>query len=137
MTEYPIVLLPLDEEDGGGYLAAYPDLPGCIADGETPAEALENAQDAFEAWMTVQKERGVEIPPPGASREHLQRKIEALVGAVKALAEANVEASNRIEKLESLLEMAIHQLRENWDQTPPLFLHACLERNGKAADKVH
>ncbi|MGH1356548.1 MAG: type II toxin-antitoxin system HicB family antitoxin [Thalassovita sp.] len=35
-TDYPIVLVPLCEEDGGGFAAYVPDLPGCMSDGETP-----------------------------------------------------------------------------------------------------
>lgn len=31
---YRIVVQPLPAEDGGGYLAYVPDLPGCMADGE-------------------------------------------------------------------------------------------------------
>lgn len=34
--DYPIEVRPLAEEDGGGFLATFPDLPGCMADGETP-----------------------------------------------------------------------------------------------------
>lgn len=29
----------LPAEDGGGFVATVPDLPGCISDGETPEEA--------------------------------------------------------------------------------------------------
>ena len=36
---YRYILKPLPEEDGGGYLIEFPDLPGCISDGETPEEA--------------------------------------------------------------------------------------------------
>ena len=31
---------PLSDEDGGGYLATFPDLPGCMADAETIEEAV-------------------------------------------------------------------------------------------------
>ena len=33
--EYPIVVEPLPIEDGGGFVATVPDLPGCMSDGET------------------------------------------------------------------------------------------------------
>ena len=42
---------PLSEEDGGGFFATVPDLPGCMSDGETPEEALVNVQDAILAWI--------------------------------------------------------------------------------------
>ena len=37
---YPVIVSPLSEEDGGGFLATVPDLPGCMSDGETPEEAI-------------------------------------------------------------------------------------------------
>jgi antitoxin HicB len=38
---------PLSEEDGGGFLATVAELPGCMSDGETRAEALANVEDAI------------------------------------------------------------------------------------------
>ena len=37
--EYPVVIEPLSKDDGGGFAAIVPDLPGCMSDGETPEEA--------------------------------------------------------------------------------------------------
>ena len=37
---YAHVVEPLTEEDGGGLLITFPDLPGCMSDGETEAEPL-------------------------------------------------------------------------------------------------
>ena len=64
MTElrYPVLIEPLSEEDGGGFLATVPDLPGCMSDGETPAEAIENVQDAIEEWLDLARKLGREIP---------------------------------------------------------------------------
>lgn len=45
MPEYPgyaFMLRPLSTEEGEGWLISYPDLPGCMSDGETPEEALAN-----------------------------------------------------------------------------------------------
>ena len=49
--EYPIVVEPLSVEEGGGFLATVPDLPGCMSDGATPEEAVSNIQDAIAAWI--------------------------------------------------------------------------------------
>jgi len=35
---YKIKIIKLTEEDGGGYLAYVPELPGCMSDGETLEE---------------------------------------------------------------------------------------------------
>ena len=61
---YPVLLEPLSEEDGGGFQASVPDLPGCISDGEMPEEALANVQDAILAWLQGAREIGRPVPEP-------------------------------------------------------------------------
>jgi predicted RNase H-like HicB family nuclease len=63
---YPLVLQPLAEQDGGGWLATFPDLPGCMGDDETPAAAIEDAYRAARAWLDVAAEAGDRVPAPGA-----------------------------------------------------------------------
>jgi antitoxin HicB len=54
----------LSDEDGGGFLASAPDLPGCMSDGATQEEAIENLRDAIEAWLDEARALGREIPDP-------------------------------------------------------------------------
>lgn len=61
---YPFEMRPLSEEEGGGWLISFPDLPGCISDGETPEETMVNGKDALEAWIKAMRETGREIPKP-------------------------------------------------------------------------
>ena len=61
---YAHVVTPLSEEDGGGYMITFPDLPGCMSDGETQGEAIENGRDAFAGWVSAQVDMGREVPPP-------------------------------------------------------------------------
>ena len=56
--EFPVVIEPLADEDGGGFVALVPDLPGCMSDGETAEEALANVQDAIVAWIDEAKAVG-------------------------------------------------------------------------------
>ncbi len=63
--EYPFVMRPLSPEEGGGWLITFPDLPGCMSDGETPEEALENGKDAVRCWIEACGEAGIKIPSPG------------------------------------------------------------------------
>lgn len=58
---YPVELV---EDEDGGYFAHTPDLPGCIAQGETVEETLKNLQEAKQAWIEVRLEDGLEIPAP-------------------------------------------------------------------------
>ena len=64
--DYEVDIRPLSEEDGGGFVATVPALPGCMSDGATPHEALTNAYDAIECWMEAALEAGREIPAPRA-----------------------------------------------------------------------
>ena len=47
---------PMTKEEGGGYLVTFPDLPGCMSDGETIEEAIVNAADAENEWLLASEE---------------------------------------------------------------------------------
>lgn len=66
---YPIRLFQLKEEDGGGWSAEVPDLPGCFSDGDTPEEALINIRDAILGWIEITKEDGKPVPRPSEEIE--------------------------------------------------------------------
>ena len=63
---YPFMTRVLLPEEGGGYLIEFPDLPGCMSDGETLEEAIENGKDALQCWIEAAAEDGQEIPEPGS-----------------------------------------------------------------------
>lgn len=65
LNDYPFTVRPLAAEEGGGYLVEFPDLPGCISDGETVDDAIANGMDAKQAWLIVAKEQDRPIPEPG------------------------------------------------------------------------
>lgn len=54
-------------EDDNCYLVSVPDLPGCMADGETPQKAVENAQVIIAEWIETAQMLGREIPKPSFS----------------------------------------------------------------------
>lgn len=57
-------------ERGPTSFGAYvPDLPGCIAVGETRDEVLASIQEAIELHLEGLKEEGQRIPPPSSSGE--------------------------------------------------------------------
>ena len=62
--DYAVRIEKLSVDDGGGYLATVPDLPGCMSDGETPEEALHNIQDAITAWIEGAKAWEQAVPEP-------------------------------------------------------------------------
>lgn len=55
------VILSPDREDGG-WVAEVPSLPGCISQGDTREEALENIQDAIETWIEGAATVGLAVP---------------------------------------------------------------------------
>ena len=65
---YQIELTP--DPDEGGYVASFPDLPGCLSIGDTAEEALANATDAKRAWFDAAIETGIDIPNPNSLDEY-------------------------------------------------------------------
>ena len=64
ISGYAIIVEPLSAEDGGGFVATVPDLPGCMSDGETPQEAFANVEDAIKAWIEAAIDLGHNVPQP-------------------------------------------------------------------------
>ncbi|MHB8368816.1 MAG: type II toxin-antitoxin system HicB family antitoxin [Leptospirales bacterium] len=46
------------------FVSEVPELPGCMAHGNTSEEALENVKDAMTLWLDVAKANGDPIPEP-------------------------------------------------------------------------
>ena len=63
---YRVVIEPLMVEDGSGFVALVPDLPGCMSDGETRAEAAVAVEDAIEAWIEEAHRLDRDVPEPSA-----------------------------------------------------------------------
>ena len=60
-VKYPI---SVQEGPKGGYFVTHPDLDGCMAEGETVDEAIENLADARELWIESRLESGHPVPEP-------------------------------------------------------------------------
>ena len=50
--------------DDQAYVAEVPELPGCMADGETYQEALSNAEIVIGEWLETARDLGRTIPEP-------------------------------------------------------------------------
>lgn len=59
---YRLEIIPDTEE--GGFVASYPELPGCVTCGETEEQAAANASDAKKAWLEAALEEGLDIAEP-------------------------------------------------------------------------
>jgi predicted RNase H-like HicB family nuclease len=53
----------LEQDEDGVYVAEVPALPGCISDGRTRAEAIENVKEAITAYLESLKAHGEPVPP--------------------------------------------------------------------------
>ena len=62
MCRYEIIIYLSKEDDA--YIADVPELPGCMADGETYLEALRNVEVVISEWIETAKELGRDIPRP-------------------------------------------------------------------------
>ncbi len=60
---YPAVLHP---EEDGGYSIWLPDIPGCISQGRTVSEAMENIKEAFGLYYEDAVEGQSVLPEPAS-----------------------------------------------------------------------
>ena len=61
---YPVCIYP---GDVSGFTVIVPDLPGCVTEGETIADALEQAIDAASGWILDELEDGRKAPEASAA----------------------------------------------------------------------
>lgn len=75
LKQYRFTVRPLAKEEGGGYLVEYPDVPGCMSDGETIDEAITNGQEALRDCLEVFAESGRAIPKPGIEAAQWRQRL--------------------------------------------------------------
>lgn len=62
--------------DADGYwIAEHPELPGCVADGATPQEALASLDTARELWIESRRASGLPVPESGAELQYSGRFV--------------------------------------------------------------
>ena len=64
VTAYPILIRPLSADEGDGYLASIPALPGCHGDGATELEAIQDVREAAKGFIAMLIEQGDPVPLP-------------------------------------------------------------------------
>ena len=62
MFKYEIIIYWSQGDEA--FFAEVPELPGCVADGGTYQEALDNVQVIIREWIETARELGREIPEP-------------------------------------------------------------------------
>jgi predicted RNase H-like HicB family nuclease len=78
MTEDTYAVIIFWSDDDNAFIASVPDLPGCMAHGETRAQATTEIGIAIENWIDTARAIGREVPPPTqdwtAKTEELEQK---------------------------------------------------------------
>ena len=64
MADYKYRMTLTWSKPDNAWLAEAPELPGAMADGATPAEAVNNMQVIIDEWLEVAREEGRAIPQP-------------------------------------------------------------------------
>jgi predicted RNase H-like HicB family nuclease len=62
MNKYELIMYW--SETDNAYVVEVPELAGCMADGKTYAEALQNAEAVINEWIETARSLGREIPVP-------------------------------------------------------------------------
>ena len=60
------------EKAEGNFSAYVPDLPGCVATGDTVAQAEQSIREAIELHLFGMREDGTPIPPPSSQVEYVE-----------------------------------------------------------------
>ncbi|MEN8254081.1 MAG: type II toxin-antitoxin system HicB family antitoxin [Verrucomicrobiota bacterium] len=66
MDKYEVIIFWSNEDNA--YVADIPELPGCMAHGDSRESALANARKAIALWINTAKEFGDPIPEPKGHR---------------------------------------------------------------------
>lgn len=125
MEKYSINIIYSEEDDG--YIATIPEFSGLSAYGETPEEAIEEAQIALKGFMDVYKEDGCTVPDPhtletysGQTRLRLPKNLHAKLSRqaereeislntymIQLLSENHIknQIDNKLSKIEQLVCM--------------------------------
>ena len=73
-VKYPFVIYPSQE---GGYVAEIPALKGCLAQGETLEETLDELSAVAELWIESARHSGAKLPNTEKEIERLKNKLAA------------------------------------------------------------
>jgi predicted RNase H-like HicB family nuclease len=70
--KYPMVIYPAEE---GGYVAEVPALKGCLAQGETLVECLEELEEVQTLWLENAKRNKEKVPSAAQVAARLRKMV--------------------------------------------------------------
>src|ERR1700684_57248 len=75
LDAYQFTVRPLSRDEGGGYLVEYPDIPGCMSDGETIEDAIANGREALRDCLEVFRESGRKLGKPSIEAAQWRQRL--------------------------------------------------------------
>jgi antitoxin HicB len=84
LSQYPFEIRPLSEEDGGGFVISFLDFSGCISDGETVEEAIQNGLDALQETIAALESMNLTVPEPGSGGSYSGKFIQRVPKSIHA-----------------------------------------------------
>jgi antitoxin HicB len=138
-TFYPVVVIQLSDDDGGGFMGYAPDLKGCMSPGETPEEATANAQQAVVEWIAEAKTLGRVVPEPGAAARKAKEARETLIGIVRDQSKAIEILDRELTELRTSLRQISERMQEPmfWGNVSSVALLVAAQSETKNEDSIH
>ncbi len=140
---YARLLIPNEE---GGYTAEILEFPGCISEGRTADEAVQNLNEAAKSWVEASLEDGREIPSPASNYDHSGkvglRMPRSLHRHAAQMAERNSTSLNQY-VVAAVAEQVgaselYHRLMEHIeDSIQKSFAHAVIQQNNFVAQRMN
>ncbi len=115
---FAVVLTP--DEDAGGFVATCRDFPEVVTQGETRADALEEAADALEEAVAGRLRRGEDVPAPSALQgDEVSVPLRPVMAAKVALAQAMRQAGMSRVRLGEMIGCDEKEVRRLLDPRHP------------------
>ena len=129
---YPLIIHKAEE---GGYWAEFPDLPGCVTEGETEEELLKMAKDALSGWLAVRFERNFSIPKAKSLKGKNVRWVEPSPDVSIPLMIRKIRTELGLSQKEVAHRLRItYQSYQTWEN--PKVANPTLKQLAKLADAV-
>jgi predicted RNase H-like HicB family nuclease len=123
---FPALFEPCEE---GGYLVTFPDLPGCITEGDDISEALAMATEAMELFLFAM-ERDNEVIPSPSDPASLRAPERGFVSLVEAwMPPVRFEMATRSVKKTLTIPTWLHDYAEKQDINYSQLLQAALREH--------
>jgi predicted RNase H-like HicB family nuclease len=121
-TDYPRLVIWSEEDQA--YLVHVVDLAGCMADGATLADAIQNSDAVIQHWLETAQELGREIPAP-ADEQEFNRRLQAAMEDERSQFEKAVQATAKemVDRLlPEIVERFLRQREREVERRPSTFI---------------